>query len=65
MLGEVPAPKSTAWEETFLQDLPIKSKNYSKSNLIIICNMNHYDHLDYGSIQKLKGKTKQFMSVLV
>jgi L-ascorbate metabolism protein UlaG (beta-lactamase superfamily) len=59
MLGEVPAPNPLLGKKRFFKDLPIEIEKLPQIDLIIISH-DHYDHLDYGSIQKLKGKTKQF-----
>ena len=59
MLGEVPAPNPLLGKKRFFKNLPIEIEKLPQIDLIIISH-DHYDHLDYGSIQKLKGKTKQF-----
>lgn len=59
MLGEVPAPNPLLGKKRFFKDLPIEIEKLPQIDLIIISH-DHYDHLDYGSIQKLKDKTKQF-----
>ncbi|MFT5773741.1 MAG: L-ascorbate metabolism protein UlaG (beta-lactamase superfamily) [Algoriphagus sp.] len=59
MLGEVPAPNPLLGKKRFFKDLPIKIEKLPQIDLIIISH-DHYDHLDYGSIQILKEKTKQF-----
>ena len=53
---------------------PFASKRFSKNTLsliddfptidLIVLTHDHYDHLDYDSIQKLKSKTKQFFVAL-
>lgn len=59
MFGEVPAPNPLLGKKRFFKNLPIEIEKLPEIDLIIISH-DHYDHLDYGSIQKLKGKTKQF-----
>jgi len=59
MLGEVPAPNPLLGKKRFFKDLPIEIEKLPQIDLIIISH-DHYDHLDYGSIQKLKGKTKAY-----
>jgi L-ascorbate metabolism protein UlaG (beta-lactamase superfamily) len=59
MLGEVPAPTPLFGKNRFFKDLPIEIEKLPQIDIILISH-DHYDHLDYGSIQKLKGKTKQF-----
>jgi L-ascorbate metabolism protein UlaG (beta-lactamase superfamily) len=59
MLGEVPAPNPLLGKKRFFKDLPIEIEKLPQIDIILISH-DHYDHLDYGSIQKLKGKTKQF-----
>jgi len=59
MLGEVPAPHPWLGGKRFSKELPIEIEKLPVIDAIIISH-DHYDHLDYESIQKLKGKTKQF-----
>jgi L-ascorbate metabolism protein UlaG (beta-lactamase superfamily) len=59
MLGEVPAPHPWLGSKRFNKQLPIEIEQLPQIDAILISH-DHYDHLDYGSIQKLKGKTKQF-----
>jgi L-ascorbate metabolism protein UlaG (beta-lactamase superfamily) len=59
MLGEVPAPHPWLGGKRFSKELPIEIEKLPVIDAIIISH-DHYDHLDYESIQKLKEKTKQF-----
>lgn len=59
MLGEVPAPHPLLGNERFNKELPISIENLPEIDLVLISH-DHYDHLDYGSIQKLKSKVKMF-----
>ena len=59
MLGDVPAPHPTFGTRRYASELPIEIEKLPQIDAIIISH-DHYDHLDYGSIQKLKNKTKQF-----
>lgn len=59
MLGEVPAPNPLLGKKRFFKNLPIEIEQLPVIDMIIISH-DHYDHLDYGSITKLKEKTKQF-----
>ncbi len=59
MLGPVPAPHPMLGGNRFNLDLPIAIEKLPKIDAIIISH-DHYDHLDYGSIQKLKSKTDQY-----
>lgn len=59
MLGEVPAPNPLLGKKRFFKNLPIEIEKLPQIDLIIISH-DHYDHLDYESIQKLKSKTKEF-----
>lgn len=59
MLGEVPAPHPWLGGKRFSKELPIEIEELPAIDAIIISH-DHYDHLDYESIQKLKAKTKQF-----
>lgn len=59
MLGKVPAPNPLLGKARFSGELPIEIEKLPQIDLMIISH-DHYDHLDYGSIQKLKSKTKAF-----
>ena len=59
MLGEVPAPHPLLGNARFNKELPISIENLPEIDLVLISH-DHYDHLDYGSIQQLKDKVKQF-----
>ncbi len=59
MLGEVPAPHPLLGGKRYQKELPLQIEKLPQIDLIIISH-DHYDHLDYGSIQKLKAKTKLF-----
>ena len=59
MLGEVPAPHPLLGNPRFNKELPISIENLPEIDLVLISH-DHYDHLDYGSIQQLKNKVKQF-----
>lgn len=60
MLGEVPSPHPLLGKKRFSRKLPIEIEKLPKIDLILISH-DHYDHLDYGSIQKLKSKTEKFL----
>ncbi|MFT6324565.1 MAG: L-ascorbate metabolism protein UlaG (beta-lactamase superfamily) [Halieaceae bacterium] len=59
MLGDVPAPSPLLGANRFSRELPIEIEELPQIDAIIISH-DHYDHLDYGSIEKLKSKTKMF-----
>lgn len=59
MLGEVPAPHPWLGKKRYSKELPIEIEKLPSIDFIILSH-DHYDHLDYGSIQKLKDKTKKF-----
>jgi L-ascorbate metabolism protein UlaG (beta-lactamase superfamily) len=59
MLGNTPAPHPTLGSNRFSKSLPIDIEKQPQIDAIIISH-DHYDHLDYGSIQQLKEKTKKF-----
>ncbi len=60
MLGKVPAPHPWLGGKRFNEDLPIILEKLPQIDAVIISH-DHYDHLDYGSIKKLKEKTKKFL----
>ncbi len=59
MLGKVPAPHPYFGSKRYSDHLPIEIERLPAIDAIIISH-DHYDHLDYGSIEKLKGKTNKF-----
>ncbi|MEB2774145.1 MBL fold metallo-hydrolase [Algoriphagus sp. D3-2-R+10] len=59
MFGEVPAPNPLLGKKRYSEELPIEIEKLPQIDMIIMSH-DHYDHLDYGSIQKLKEKTKAF-----
>lgn len=59
MLGDVPAPHPLLGANRFNEELPIAIEKLPKIDAVLISH-DHYDHLDYESIKKLKGKVGQF-----
>lgn len=59
MLGKVPAPHPWLGGNRYYDELPLEIEEMPAIDVIIISH-DHYDHLDYESITKLKDKTKQF-----
>lgn len=59
MFGKVPAPHPMLGNERFSDELPIDIEKLPNIDAVIISH-DHYDHLDYGSIKKLKGKVGKF-----
>ncbi len=59
MLGSVPAPHPLLGSSRFNDTLPLEIENLPKLDAVIISH-DHYDHLDYGSILKLKDKVEHF-----
>ncbi len=59
MFGRVPSPIPFMGNPRYYDRLPIEVEKLPFIDLIVISH-DHYDHLDYESIQKLKDKTKQF-----
>lgn len=59
MLGKVPAPHPWLSKGRYSKELPIEIEKLPKIDLILISH-DHYDHLDYPSIEKLKDKTDAF-----
>lgn len=59
MLGEVPAPHPLLGNARFNKELPISIEDLPEIDLVLISH-DHYDHLDYASIQQLHSKVKQF-----
>lgn len=63
MFSEVPAPHPWLGEKRYSKELPIEIENLPFIDAVILSH-DHYDHLDYESIQKLKGKVGHFFTPL-
>ncbi|WP_110355493.1 MBL fold metallo-hydrolase [Arenibacter sp. ARW7G5Y1] len=63
MFGKVPAPHPMLGSNRFSRELPIAVEKLPRIDAVIISH-DHYDHLDYGSIQKLKEKVNMFYTPL-
>lgn len=63
MFGDVPAPHPWLGKSRFSKSLPIEIEKLPQIDVVILSH-DHYDHLDYGSIIKLKSKVKQFYTPL-
>lgn len=63
MFGKVAAPHPMLGSNRFSRELPIAVDKLPSIDAVIISH-DHYDHLDYGSIQKLKDKVKMFYTPL-
>jgi len=59
MLGNVPAPHPWLGGSRFNKELPISIELLPPIDAVLISH-DHYDHLDYGSVQKLKEKVSDF-----
>ncbi|WP_431121094.1 MBL fold metallo-hydrolase [Flagellimonas flava] len=59
MLGAVPAPHPLLGANRFNKELPIAIEKLPKIDAVLISH-DHYDHLDYESIKKLKDKVDRF-----
>lgn len=59
MLGNVPSPISFLGSKRFTKQLPIAIDSLPNIDIVLISH-DHYDHLDYGSIQQLKSKVSKF-----
>ncbi|WP_299780959.1 MBL fold metallo-hydrolase [uncultured Formosa sp.] len=63
MFGDVPAPHPMLGTKRFSDRLPITIEDLPTIDAVIISH-DHYDHLDYGSITKLKEKVNAFYTPL-
>ncbi len=63
MFGEVPAPHPMLGSKRFSKELPIEIEKIPEIDAVLISH-DHYDHLDYDSIKKLKNKVKMFYTPL-
>ena len=63
MFGNVPAPNPLLGNKRFSNKLPIEIEKLPSIDAVLITR-DHYDHLDYESIQKLKDKVNIFYTPL-
>lgn len=63
MLGVTPAPHPLIGTKRYSKELPIEIEKLPFIDAVIFSH-DHYDHLDYGSIQKLKDKVGQYFTPL-
>lgn len=63
MFSAVPAPHPLLGGKRFSKELPIEIEKLPKIDAVIISH-DHYDHLDYNSIKKLKHKVDKFFTPL-
>lgn len=59
MMGLVPAPSNYLGGKRYSRELPIEIKKLPEVDAVIISH-DHYDHLDYGSVVRIKDKAKKF-----
>jgi L-ascorbate metabolism protein UlaG (beta-lactamase superfamily) len=60
MFGRAPSPFPLLGRNRYSGELPLNVENLPEIDLVIFSH-DHYDHLDYGSIKKIKNKVKQFI----
>ncbi|NVJ86220.1 MAG: MBL fold metallo-hydrolase [Algoriphagus sp.] len=60
MFGDVPAPHPWLGNKRFFDELPIEIEQLPEIDLVLFSH-DHYDHLDYESVQRLKSKTRKFL----
>lgn len=63
MLGDVPAPHPMLGNARFNKELPLEIEKLPKIDAVIFSH-DHYDHLDYESVVKLKDKVEHFYTPL-
>jgi L-ascorbate metabolism protein UlaG (beta-lactamase superfamily) len=63
MFGQVAAPHPMLGANRYSEDLPIKIEQLPYIDFVILSH-DHYDHLDYKSIKKLKGKVGAYYTPL-
>lgn len=59
MLGKSPSPFPFLGGKRYSRILPLELEQLPPIDIVLFSH-DHYDHLDYGSIKKLKDKVKQF-----
>ncbi|MHB1279052.1 MAG: MBL fold metallo-hydrolase [Bacteroidia bacterium] len=60
MLGTTPAPHPTLGKNRFRPGLPLEAEQLPELDIVLYSH-DHYDHLDYGSVLKIKDKTSRFL----
>lgn len=60
MLGNTPSPFPLFGGKRYSRRLPFDIEALPEIDAVLFSH-DHYDHLDYGSIQKLKGKVRRFI----
>ena len=63
MFGETPSPISLFGAKRYSKELPVEIEKLPFIDAVILSH-DHYDHLDYESIQKLKGKVGKYFTPL-
>ena len=63
MFGKVPSPFPMIGGKRYSSRLPIEIKDLPKIDIVLLSH-NHYDHLDYGTILKIKNKVDRFITPL-
>jgi len=63
MFGNYPSPFPYLTKRRFNDSLPIQINDLPVIDVVVFSH-DHYDHLDYGSILKLKDKVKKFVAPL-
>ncbi|WP_237706955.1 MBL fold metallo-hydrolase [Ochrovirga pacifica] len=60
MFGKVPAPHPWLGDSRFQEELPLALENLPEIDVVLFSH-DHYDHLDYETILKIKDKTNRFV----
>ncbi|USB33067.1 MBL fold metallo-hydrolase [Paenibacillus sp. YPG26] len=59
MLGRSPSPTSIAGGKRYSNKLPCEAEDFPELDAVILSH-DHYDHLDYATILKLRNKVRRF-----
>ena len=60
MLGPTPAPHPKLGKNRFRPGLPLQAEQLPALDIVLYSH-DHYDHLDYGTVEKIKDKTARFL----